>query len=170
MEKLEERYLRWVFELDSKTPGYIVREEIKRDKLRERAGRRAWGFEKRLEEGKGNKLTRWEEMRGRYKEDKADSEWKKERRRFFEEREWDVREVERRRMKGDLWFGELTKRDREKQREERAQKIGSSKYCRWYGVIKTDDIPEYLKKDWGENRWRRMMRYRVENEIKESAY
>jgi len=42
-------YLRWVFGLDSKTPGYLIREEIKRNKLRERAGRRAWGFKKRLE-------------------------------------------------------------------------------------------------------------------------
>jgi len=58
MERLEERYLRWVFGLDSKTPGYIVREEVKRNKLREKAGRRAWGFKKRLEEGKGSELTR----------------------------------------------------------------------------------------------------------------
>jgi hypothetical protein len=76
MERLEERYLRWVFGLDSKTPGYIVREEIKRNKLRERAGRRAWGFEKRLEEGKGSVLTRicWEKMKGRCREGKAGSE------------------------------------------------------------------------------------------------
>lgn len=33
------------------TPGYMVREKIKRGKLKERAGRRAWGFEKRLGEG-----------------------------------------------------------------------------------------------------------------------
>jgi len=40
MERLEERYLKWIFGLDSKTPGYIVREEVKRNKLRERAGKR----------------------------------------------------------------------------------------------------------------------------------
>lgn len=39
MEKLEERYLRWIFGLDRRTPGYMVREEIKRGKLRERAGK-----------------------------------------------------------------------------------------------------------------------------------
>jgi len=53
MEKLEERYLRWVLDVDRGTPGYLVREELQREKLRGRAGRRAWGFEKRLEEGKG---------------------------------------------------------------------------------------------------------------------
>ena len=47
------------------TPGYMVREEWQRGKMRERAGRRAWGFEKRLEEGKGSSLARrcWEEIR-----------------------------------------------------------------------------------------------------------
>jgi len=33
MERLEERYLRWVFGLDSKTPGYIVRKEVKRKRI-----------------------------------------------------------------------------------------------------------------------------------------
>lgn len=47
MEKLEERYLSWTFGLDRSTPGYMLREEVKRGKLRERAGKRAWDFEKR---------------------------------------------------------------------------------------------------------------------------
>lgn len=47
--------------------GYMVREEWQRGKLRERAERRAWGFERRLEEGGGNEIARrcWEEMRKR---------------------------------------------------------------------------------------------------------
>lgn len=58
IEKLEERYLRWVLGVDKRTPDYLMREELQREKLWERAGRRAWGFEKRLEEGKGNELAR----------------------------------------------------------------------------------------------------------------
>lgn len=30
--------------------GYLIREEIQKEKIRSRARRRAWGFEKRLEE------------------------------------------------------------------------------------------------------------------------
>lgn len=41
MERLEEKYLRWVFRLDSRTPGYLITEEVESGKLRERAGRRA---------------------------------------------------------------------------------------------------------------------------------
>lgn len=55
---------------------------------RERAGRRAWGFEKRLEEGRGSELTRscWRELRERAWEGKVGSEWDEERRRSFEDR------------------------------------------------------------------------------------
>lgn len=58
MEKLEEMYLRWVMRLDSRTPKYIVREEMRKGKLRERAGRRAWRFERRLREGREGELAR----------------------------------------------------------------------------------------------------------------
>ena len=30
MEKVKEKYLRWILGVDSKTPGYIVKEEMKR--------------------------------------------------------------------------------------------------------------------------------------------
>lgn len=35
------------------TPGYLVTGEVQRKKLKTRACRRAWGFEKRLKEGGG---------------------------------------------------------------------------------------------------------------------
>lgn len=41
MERMEKRYLRWVFGVDRRTPGYLVREELQKDKLRGRAERRA---------------------------------------------------------------------------------------------------------------------------------
>lgn len=58
MEKMEKRYLKWVLGMDRKTLEYLVREKLQKDKLRERAGRRAWGYERRLEEGKGSELAR----------------------------------------------------------------------------------------------------------------
>lgn len=33
IEKLEERYMRWVLGLERRTAGYLIREEIKRGKL-----------------------------------------------------------------------------------------------------------------------------------------
>jgi len=48
-------------------PSYMVREELQRDKLRGRAGKRAWGFEERLAEGRGSELAKkcWEEIRAK---------------------------------------------------------------------------------------------------------
>lgn len=50
----------------------MIREEIQKGKLRERAENRSWGFEKRLEEEKGSELARLccEKMRGRAREGK----------------------------------------------------------------------------------------------------
>ncbi|KAL6418655.1 hypothetical protein ACFW04_011931 [Cataglyphis niger] len=57
LERLQERYLRWVLGVKWGTPGYMVK-ELQREKLRGRAGRRAWGFEKRLEEGRGSGIAK----------------------------------------------------------------------------------------------------------------
>jgi len=40
MKKLEEKYLRWVLGVNGKTLWYLVREELQREKLRGRMGRR----------------------------------------------------------------------------------------------------------------------------------
>lgn len=55
---MHERYLRWVLGLDTVTPGYMVREECKREKMGVRAAKRAWGFESKLRSGKGNMWAR----------------------------------------------------------------------------------------------------------------
>ncbi|EZA51989.1 hypothetical protein X777_09448 [Ooceraea biroi] len=52
MERSQEKYIRWMLGVDGKTPGYMVREEVQREKIR------AWGWERRLEEGKGSELAR----------------------------------------------------------------------------------------------------------------
>ena len=64
---------------------------------------RAWGFEKKLEEGEGGELSRlcWEEMKGRFKRGKVLEGWEKEREQFFGERGWTVEEVERGRERGE---------------------------------------------------------------------
>lgn len=89
----------------------LIREELQRKKLSGRAGRRAWGFEKRLEKGKGSVLARrWKKMREEVWTGREDSEWKKERKVFFEDRGMQIEEVERGRRsgrEGEGWFGEL---------------------------------------------------------------
>lgn len=49
---MQEKYIRWVLEIDGRTPRYM-REEGKREKMRTRLGRRAMEYEKRTKKKKG---------------------------------------------------------------------------------------------------------------------
>jgi len=77
----------------------MIRKELQRENMRSRAGRSAWLFEKRLEEGKGSGLAREckKEMREKGKVGRVGELWKKERRIFFKERRLSVEELEKRR-------------------------------------------------------------------------
>lgn len=172
IERIEEKYMRWVLGVDSRTPGYLVREEMQRDKLRGRTGGRAWGYEKRLSEGKGSDLARrcWIEMRERSKGVGKISDWEIERKKFFEERGFSLEEVEGERENGEWGFEKIIESEKELQRRERWERIRESRYNKWYGEVKGEGIPGYLKKGWGENRWKRVARYRLGNEIRDSRY
>lgn len=65
--------------VSGKTPRYMIREKLQRDKLRTRVGRRAWRFEERLAEERRNKLARkcWAEMRERVRRRRRLSDWEK---------------------------------------------------------------------------------------------
>lgn len=41
-----------------------------------------------------------------------------------------------------------------------------SKYNRWYEKIKKEEMPAYLRKEWREGRWRRIIRFRMNNEMR----
>jgi hypothetical protein len=50
VERVQENYyLRWVLGVDRETPGYIVREECKRNRLRVKAGKRVAKFEDKID-------------------------------------------------------------------------------------------------------------------------
>lgn len=46
LEKLQERFLKWILGVERSTPGYMVRKELQREKLKGRS--EAWRFEKKL--------------------------------------------------------------------------------------------------------------------------
>lgn len=93
----------------------MVKEKAK-VKQRGRAGRRAWGFEERLESRRGSDVARicLEELKERVRKGKDLSKWEKERKNFFKGREMGIREVEERRNEENNWFEELEKRHNQK--------------------------------------------------------
>ncbi|XP_025993782.2 uncharacterized protein LOC113004505 [Solenopsis invicta] len=172
IERVHERFLRWVLGVEGRTPGYLVREELQREMMRSRAARIAWGFEKRLEEGRGGDLARrcLMEIRGRAEKQRVWSKWEEERREFFQERGVGAGRAGGWEEEGEGVWEEVERKEREMQERERWERIRSSRYNRWYGEVKGKGLPEYLKKGWGESRWRRVARFRLGNEIRERMY
>jgi hypothetical protein len=68
---VQEKYLRGVLGVDRETPGYIVREECKRNRLRVKAGKRAAKFDDRMDgREEGKILTEcWREKKKTHGED-----------------------------------------------------------------------------------------------------
>src|SRR5436190_2741828 len=149
LERMQKRYLRWMMDLRRETQGYMVREEVQREKLRHRAGKRAWGFEKRLEGERGSEIARkcWEEIKERARKGKGDSKWERERAKYFEDRGVGKEGWVGKEEREEANIGEVLKADKELDRKERWERIRDSKYNKWYSWIKGEKkgVPEYLK-------------------------
>lgn len=50
--------MKWILRIERRMPGYLVRKELQRNKLREKAGEKVWKFEERLEEKKGSDIAK----------------------------------------------------------------------------------------------------------------
>ncbi|CAK9801077.1 Retrovirus-related Pol polyprotein from type-1 retrotransposable element R2 (Fragment) [Anthophora plagiata] len=172
MEKVQERYLRWVLGVDRTVPGYMVREELQREELRGRAGMRAWGYERKLSEGRGGYLARkcWREMRERARKNRALEGWEEERRKYYERKGWSLERVEEMREEGGLRGEELVRREKRIQEEERWKRIRESKYNKWYKMVKGVGVPGYLKKVWEEKRWQMVAGYRLGGKLRGGRY
>ncbi|CAD6233755.1 GSCOCG00012307001-RA-CDS, partial [Cotesia congregata] len=136
--------------------GYLVREELQRDRLEDKAGMRAWGYEKRVEEGGGGQIA-WRcrmEMRKRIRAGR-------EREEFYEERGWNLLEVERRWEESLMKGEDLVRIEKRRQEKERWDRIWEARSNRDYKFIKGLGIPGYLKKGWSEERWNRVARFRL---------
>ncbi|KOC71370.1 hypothetical protein WH47_02415 [Habropoda laboriosa] len=58
IEKIQVGYIKWTLGLDIRTPGYLVLEESKREKLRVKAGIRVWKFEEGVRKDVGRKIVK----------------------------------------------------------------------------------------------------------------
>jgi len=103
IERVQERFLRWMMGVSWRTPGYMIREELQREKMRlkeEGHGvlRKGW---RRVGEAGKEELG---EIRKRAKRGGRLSAWEKERQEFFEMRGRGLKEVEEEREKGTFDF------------------------------------------------------------------
>ena len=70
----------------------------------------------------------------------------------------------------ELDYDKIEREDKKRQEEERWSKLIESKYNECYREIKSEGLPKYLTKGWGENRWRRIARFRLGNEVRSWMY
>jgi len=61
-------------------------------------------------------------------------------------------------------------RERKLQEKERWEKIRESKFNKWYGKVKGKGVPEYLRKGWSEERWQRVARFRLGEDMRGGKY
>lgn len=64
------------------------------------------------------------------------------------EREERIEEMKRKRNRGEARYEEWEEEDKRRARRERWDRIRESKYNRWYGRVKGEEVPGYLKKGW----------------------
>lgn len=78
---MQERFIRWSIGVDWRTPGYMVREETNRKKLRTWAWGRAWRYVEKLSRGESRLCL--PEIRDRGREAGVEiSAWERERKEF----------------------------------------------------------------------------------------
>jgi hypothetical protein len=163
VERVQEKYLRWVLGVDRETPGYIVREECKRSKLRVKAGKRAAKFEDRM--GGREECRILTEC---YREKKKNAD-EKEREKYCRRNGYAREEVERMRAEGRWMCAELSERDRDTDKQERRERIKEARYNREYERCVTEEVPVYLGRESTKER-KMMARFRCGNEERENKY
>jgi hypothetical protein len=145
------------------TPGYIVREECKRSKLRVKAGKRAAKFEDRM--GGREECRILTEC---YREKKKNAD-EKERENYCRRNGYAREEVERMRAEGRWMCAELSERDRDTDKQERRERIREARYNREYERCVTEEVPVYLGRESTKER-KMMARFRCGNEERENKY
>jgi len=96
--------------------------------------------------------------------------WEKEKRVFLEERRLSVEEWEKRRKGGEARWKKVESKEKKRQKKERWERINSSEYNGWYKEVKEEGISEYLKKNWGKSKWKRVAIFRLGSMMREGKY
>lgn len=167
IEGIQERYMRWILGLDRNTPGYIVREECKRDKLKIEAGKRAIKYENKIRSSQ-NKILK-DCLKVVDKEESVKDKWRKMREDYLQRNGLSHTEFNNRRRAGINLVKELENRDIEVLAQEQTNKINAAQYNSLYKDIHTADLPQYLRLS-GRGRTSLIARFRCGNEVKGNVY
>lgn len=142
VERVQERFGRWMLGVDKCTPGYIVRDELNWNKMRVRTGKLAIGYEEKVR-GSDKKLAK-NSCRERGTKDREGKIRDRERERYLNRCGQSSGNLER------LWAENvevktlLVERDKEVDLQERLSQINNSNFNKSYKLIRSPGLPSYL--------------------------
>ena len=163
LDNVQRRYVKWILGLDITTPNYILTEESKAIELKEKALKRAAGYEEKALESK-KKLVK-ECIKERERNGGNVQEGKRARKRRKELEEVRKRGTQTTR-EGRMTTDQIIEKRRKREAEERGKWIRESNYNKHYGKIAEEKLPKYLE---GRMKWkdrRILVRFRCGNETK----
>ncbi|XP_029054544.1 uncharacterized protein LOC114881833 [Osmia bicornis bicornis] len=167
LERIQERYIRWTLGLDACTPGYIVMEETKRDKIELKAGLRAIRFEKKIKESQGMTLLK-ECLKEREKLTKTEGQ--QEREKFYNKHGYSRQGVGLEEIRGMKIEDLIEKRSREIQKQEYRERIERARYNPRYKDLITIKTPRYLLRSDRKRDIKSIARLRCGNEEEKNRY
>jgi len=169
IEKMQERYMRWILGLDRCTPGYVVREELKLEKISIEAGSRALKFQEKMKRRTENWMLR-ECRKENGKEYWKGTRWGKAMERMYQEGGREQWEWEARDDRGENIIEEWMGNRREENKKERRKKIEESKSAKEYKRWLTEEKPKYLEIKGKGKKIRTIARFRCCNEWRGNRY
>lgn len=129
------------------------------------AAKKTWRIERKLEMGEESEIARhcWKKIKERtlgksYRNGKNKEE-------IFIEKE--SKQKERKKGREDL---DVTRVGYERKRGTKRKEIGKIKKSRYNVQYKEERMPQYLKNRWGNCRWQKIARFRLENKMREGRY
>lgn len=144
IERVQMKYIRWCLGLERSTPGYIVLEETKRDKIRIKAGKRARKFEEGGLNAEGRKWVK--ECIKEKREGRVRTRSVSERIGYLKRNGYSQEGITQLEQEGREMHAILEERDREVQAQVQVNSIKESRYNKYYKSIRCISMPEYLSK------------------------
>ena len=141
LESIQNKYYRWTLGLEYCTPAYVIKKELKIDRMAEKWGKQAMMFEEKIRKMAEERLVKkcWKEKKN---EDK--DLYSMEREKYLKERGWSSLGIETDRRNGKNRTVELEQRGKDVQNQEIERKLKEGVYCRGYKMVENMEGPKYL--------------------------
>jgi len=171
LDKIKRKYVKWILNLDARTPNYILIEETKMKELRIQAIKRAITYEEKACLSRKRIVKECIKDVERDRPKMEEGGWERRRREELERAGISKAQMRNEREAGNVeMLQTFLERTERREKEERRQRVNESRYNNYYKRIITEGIPKYLEgRKKGKDR-SLIARYRCGNETRGSQH